>query len=467
MPAATPLAGGSSPPASPSAMLPFSPSSPGAPAAGGFGGSGVVVGSSSRPVNSYPRNDYFIASSLIHSKHTNVVGDKSTWICFKMHLYTTQREIGIIAARRKHLPPYCDTYQDLIFIQYGPKANRNEPLILQTNFLKELENILDTLSPTIVPLPFWYAGRLDMHMIHPTYIDSFVIQARMNALLYDHASYLWFQTRRWLASPPPARREGETQAAAIAASSSATQQRLREGGLVPTVDFLGNDCYELAQSFANAILVRVSHIEERRAWAERMPVVIEPIGGDALLLAQNGDLTPPTAPNVATPGGAAGGLPKESESKTDTDTKDVDDPTKPNKSNPLFAPIKKQPAVDDPLDIVYRMCTEFNAAAAARANERAAALGGRKGVVTSTDGNKDGAAGTAAVTGGAAASSVVRRTYSAEEEWRCRVAQYLVHVVDDGIFPGALNLRRLLNVITGNMFRPPLITFETATVSIT
>lgn len=114
--------------------------------------------------------------------------------------------------------------------------------------MSELEQLVDTLSPTVVPLPYHYARGLDAGVVHPTYGDGLLLQARMNALLFSSACYAWLGTRPWLRSVPAAG------AGAHASLDAGDEPPAR--GIFPTCEFLGTPAYKLARAFANAILVR-------------------------------------------------------------------------------------------------------------------------------------------------------------------------------------------------------------------
>ena len=399
-------------------------------------GAAMAVAASSSSASSAgptrPRPDYFITLSSTHTRKLNIVGDKSSWLAYKMALLTPEREIGVICMRRKFIPPYFDTFQDIVFIMMGAAGQRRrtgiiirvvfvvraahsfpcsrlcvlcscqvkpgETLVPDPNFLTSLELMVDTLSPTVVPLPYHYAHRVDSELLHPTYTDQLVLQARMNTLLYSAPSFAWFHTRRWIHARAPGLTKAESQAI---------------GGLFPTTEFLGVPCYKLAKSFANAILVRVSHREERVYWAQRMDVVIDGIGDEAAFYGND-------ASDDA--GSAMSG---------------------------------KQSAVDDPMDIVERMLTEFVANEQA---QRAVALQSEQAVAADAAGSSPSPSSSPTSARGSGVGC------TAEEEWRCRLSQYLYFVVNDGMFTGALNLKRVVEVLTGNMQDGPLISDETARV---
>lgn len=167
-------------------------------------------------------------------------------------------------------------------------------------------------------------------------------------------------------------------------------------------------------------------------------------------------------------GGGGGG--RTEEGKHDSETLD-DTAAHADAAAAAAAASGRQSAVDDPMDIVERMVTEFvaheeetrrrethfSAANSDPADAADASAGVGAASSASASSSSDGASSSV----GASQCGV----YSASDEWRCRLAQYLYYVVDEGAFPGALHVRRLLNVITGNMVAPPIISWETANVS--
>ena len=47
----------------------------------------------------------------------NLMGDLASWACWTVHLRTPQLDIGVIATRRKYIPPVGDQYQDIFIVQ--------------------------------------------------------------------------------------------------------------------------------------------------------------------------------------------------------------------------------------------------------------------------------------------------------------------------------------------------------------
>eukprot|EP00467_Chlorarachnion_reptans_P000510 CAMPEP_0114514900 /NCGR_PEP_ID=MMETSP0109-20121206/16417_1 /TAXON_ID=29199 /ORGANISM="Chlorarachnion reptans, Strain CCCM449" /LENGTH=1026 /DNA_ID=CAMNT_0001695005 /DNA_START=20 /DNA_END=3100 /DNA_ORIENTATION=- len=142
---------------------------------------------------------FFVPEQGIYRKKLNIVQDEAMYHCFRMHLSTKTREIGVIGVRRKFIPPQIDTFQDMIFILKGPKQKSekrsNEPLFMQC-----LERIVDSLSPTVMDWKRDSTWVLDPSVTrskeaHPTYIDRFMIETQVNALLCSHEVYSWLKNR--------------------------------------------------------------------------------------------------------------------------------------------------------------------------------------------------------------------------------------------------------------------------------
>ena len=80
-------------------------------------------------------------------------------------------DVGVIAIRRKFIPPVGDTYQDA-FIVLHDDVGIDEPVL----FMSGLERQADTLSP-LVRVPFY---------------DDTITRVKADALLYDEDSFSWF-----------------------------------------------------------------------------------------------------------------------------------------------------------------------------------------------------------------------------------------------------------------------------------
>jgi hypothetical protein len=54
----------------------------------------------------------------------NLMGDLASWACWTVHLRTPQLDIGVIATRRKYIPPVGDQYQDIFIVQVRGRGLR-------------------------------------------------------------------------------------------------------------------------------------------------------------------------------------------------------------------------------------------------------------------------------------------------------------------------------------------------------
>eukprot|EP00753_Platysulcus_tardus_P016008 PLAT5370.2.p1 GENE.PLAT5370.2~~PLAT5370.2.p1 ORF type:complete len:862 (+),score=500.89 PLAT5370.2:1-2586(+) len=125
----------------------------------------------------------------VYHKKMNLVGDPAAWEAWQIYVRTSDpvnhsaaallnsnRDIGIIALRRKYIPPVMDTAQDIVLLYYGRK---NLFYTKETKFMEAVEGIADSLS---VESRSFAA-------------DSIVVQKKTDALLLDEETYAWYQTQ--------------------------------------------------------------------------------------------------------------------------------------------------------------------------------------------------------------------------------------------------------------------------------
>lgn len=211
-------------------------------------------------MNENSSDRYFIPEKGPYLKKLNVLNDKASWTCFRAHIFTPTRQIGVIGCRRKFLPPHLDSFQDMLFVLYGPERH---PIIRpDLNFMSLLESVVDSLSPAVAPLPFKEAEfarcnptLLSDHpykAVHPTYCDRDLIQARANTLLYTSEQFRWIATRSWLT-------DAET---ALVLKDSGTMEftnpRAATPGVVPNTKFIDLECFDLAMKFCDSVLSKLS-----------------------------------------------------------------------------------------------------------------------------------------------------------------------------------------------------------------
>ena len=375
------------------------------------------------------KDQYFIPEKGLYHKKANIVGDKSTWTCFRVHIFTPHRQIGVMGCRRAFLPPFADTFQDMVFVLYGP---RNAKLKVLPDFMSTLDTLVDSLSPAVAPLPFkehgrsWLRQNRDMDTIlvdyakhvaknlqgvnevqaayhakhqsltqntartvayntlktltsHPTYYDRWLMQMRANTLLYTPAQLRWLSTRDFLS---------EVESSIM--------------GVVPRTRFIDVECYELATKFCQSVLSKIKGSTGAGAGAGGA-------GGSGGAAA-----------------GSAGGAGKD---------------------------------VADPLSIIVRLMAELEQEEEQQQQEVGLTLTGASGGA----GSGGGAGGAAAGGAGGGANGGPKRNvnlesgeedlgsgYSLREEWRARIALYFAFCVDGGVLPDELTMRRYVNYITPN-----------------
>ena len=59
------------------------------------------------------------------------MGDLASWACWTVHLRTPQLDIGVIATRRKYIPPVGDQYQDIFIVQTDDVEGGSPELFMQ------------------------------------------------------------------------------------------------------------------------------------------------------------------------------------------------------------------------------------------------------------------------------------------------------------------------------------------------
>jgi hypothetical protein len=165
-------------------------------------------------------SEMIVLRSEQYHKKMNLVGDLAAFGCWAVHLRTPQRDVGVIAIRRKFIPPIGDTYQGaqpggggvrlrsahglagtLPSGGGGGGGHSRRPLLAlsltrararvadvfvvlhddvdiedATMFMSGLERQADTLSP-LVRVPFY---------------DDTITRVKADALLYDEDSFSWF-----------------------------------------------------------------------------------------------------------------------------------------------------------------------------------------------------------------------------------------------------------------------------------
>ena len=152
------------------------------------------------------------------------MGDLASWACWTVHLRTPQLDIGVIATRRKYIPPVGDQYQDIFIVQTDDVEGGSPEL-----FMQGLERqaratpctrtdapsqhsppsappplALPPLAPPSPPRSPWQADTLSPLVRVPFYDDT-ITRIKADALLYDEDSFSWFQVGTARSDSSPSR----------------------------------------------------------------------------------------------------------------------------------------------------------------------------------------------------------------------------------------------------------------------
>ena len=75
--------------------------------------------------------EMMVLRSEQYHKRMNLMGDLASWACWTVHLRTPQLDIGVIATRRKYIPPVGDQYQDIFIVQTDDVESGSPELFMQ------------------------------------------------------------------------------------------------------------------------------------------------------------------------------------------------------------------------------------------------------------------------------------------------------------------------------------------------
>jgi len=130
-------------------------------------------------------SEMIVLRSEQYHKKMNLVGDLASYGCWAVHLRTPQRDVGVLAIRRKFIPPVGDTYQDIFLVLHDDIGIEDAVM-----FMAGLDRQADTLSP-LVKVPFY---------------DDTITKVKADALLYDEDSFSWFHAEGIVSSQVDAAR---------------------------------------------------------------------------------------------------------------------------------------------------------------------------------------------------------------------------------------------------------------------
>ena len=73
-------------------------------------------------------SEMIVIRSEQYHKRMNLMGDLACYGCWAVHLRTPKLDIGVIACRRKFIPPVGDQYQDVFVMLHDDVETREDPI---------------------------------------------------------------------------------------------------------------------------------------------------------------------------------------------------------------------------------------------------------------------------------------------------------------------------------------------------
>lgn len=126
------------------------------------------------------RNQHtYVIRNQLYLKKMNLSNDISAWICWEMLLRAKDVTTMMILMRRQYLPPLLDTAQDFVIILKCPTDEIDKQWTSEARLMHEAHIIADSFGPE-VQNPGLYPE---------------MIQAKLDALLYDEEAYGWIKSR--------------------------------------------------------------------------------------------------------------------------------------------------------------------------------------------------------------------------------------------------------------------------------
>jgi len=135
----------------------------------------------------------YVLRNKLYLKKMNLSNDLAAWVCWELFLQDKQTLTVVVMLRRQYLPPLVDSVQDFAVILKCPASAMAEGRTkgFQEDLIHEAHIMADSLSP-----------RAQSAGLYPD-----VIQAKLDALLYDEEAYGWIRSRLKLRPDGEARLE--------------------------------------------------------------------------------------------------------------------------------------------------------------------------------------------------------------------------------------------------------------------
>ncbi|CAE7237825.1 gtf2h4 [Symbiodinium natans] len=120
--------------------------------------------------------DSVVLQNRPYTKKMNLANDISAWSCWQLAVQDKEDSWAIIVLRRQYVAPMMDTVQDFVLALRCPSSV--SPQTVQGQLMDEVAIIADSFSPSP----------------HPN-LNADVVQAKLDALLYDSEAYAWLHDR--------------------------------------------------------------------------------------------------------------------------------------------------------------------------------------------------------------------------------------------------------------------------------
>eukprot|EP00697_Spironema_sp_BW2_P000369 gnl/Spiro4/10465_TR5604_c0_g1_i1.p1 gnl/Spiro4/10465_TR5604_c0_g1~~gnl/Spiro4/10465_TR5604_c0_g1_i1.p1 ORF type:complete len:898 (+),score=338.15 gnl/Spiro4/10465_TR5604_c0_g1_i1:66-2759(+) len=145
-------------------------------------------------------DDYYLQSSARYLKKMNLSGDLACWSAWKVVVQTVSREgtigrdIVVIVLRRKYIPSFGESYQDIVVVVYGSEVDRKAipgaDAQLQQHFVTEPD--ANPEENNVAAIAEWVADSMSPENRVFQFDETLVLRkARM--LQYNEDAMLWFK----------------------------------------------------------------------------------------------------------------------------------------------------------------------------------------------------------------------------------------------------------------------------------
>ncbi|CAE7524099.1 unnamed protein product [Symbiodinium pilosum] len=121
--------------------------------------------------------DSLVLQNCPYTKKMNLANDLAAWSCWQLAVRDKEDSWAIIVLRRQYVAPMMDTVQDFVLALKCPSKSVTAEA-LQGRLLDEVAIIADSFSPSP----------------HPN-LNADIVQAKLDALLYDSEAYTWLHDR--------------------------------------------------------------------------------------------------------------------------------------------------------------------------------------------------------------------------------------------------------------------------------